>query len=786
VVEPDRPPAYRSPRLQVRVVAAAAFTAGAIALSQIAPEGLGGAERDLLRAIAKLPSWLINALVTLSQVVAAYTPLAVVVVLLVFRRWRRMAGLVVSFGVAALATDTLRTELFDEGPIRSGVRELFENRLATPVGFPDAGYLAGIVALLVLEGAWLPARWRRVVRVAVAVLVVAQLVSGAILPRNALLAVAVGTLVGRLGQLVWGAPRREPSGLQLADALGEMGIVARRLVARGGGAATDWVVDTADGGELLVQATTAETRSALAPARIYRAIRLRNLGEERPFASVEHLAEHEALAALQAHSNGVATPELVCVGRSEPDAVLVVLRYRRGRRLVELGDEELTDSVLRGAWQVAGQLREARVAHRRLRLEHLWLGDDGEVFVTGFERAELGASRELLGNDVAELLVSMAARVGPARAAEVAVATLGADPPIDSLPRLQPLALSRATRKEVAGTDLIAEAAEAVRKRTGARPAAPAEVERLRPRTLLLIVLVAIAVYLLVPQLAGAGDIWSRIRDADPWWFAATLAASATTYFGAALAIAGCVATPLPYLPNVVTQLAAAFTGFATPAQLGGMALNTRFMQRHGVDSPVAVAAVGLNAVSAVAVHLVLLVAFAIATGSNGFAHLHLPEATTIAVVAGVVLGLAGLLLALPFGRRLVLDRIAPFLRRAGAGLAEVGRHPTKLLELVGGAVLVSGGYIVALWLSVSALGADAPVATVGFVFLTASVVSSAAPTPGGLGAVEATLVAGLRGAGLSGSEALGAVLLYRVATFWLPILPGVFAFRHLERTEQI
>jgi undecaprenyl-diphosphatase len=137
-------------------------------------------------------------------------------------------------------------------------------------------------------------------------------------------------------------------------------------------------------------------------------------------------------------------------------------------------------------------------------------------------------------------------------------------------------------------------------------------------------------------------------------------------------------------------------------------------------------------------------------------------------------------------GRRLIVDRIAPFLRQAGSGLREVGRHPVKLLQLVGGDVLVTGGYIVALWCSISALGGDVPISTVGFVFLTASIVASAAPTPGGLGAVEATLVAGLRGAGLASSIALGAVLLYRVATFWLPILPGVLAFRHLERSDQI
>ena len=569
------------------------------------------------------------------------------------------------------------------------------------------------------------------------------------------------------------------------SARADMGIRATRLEAQGSGAASDWVVDTDDGTSILVQATTDETRSALAPARIYRAIRLRNLGEERPFASVEHLAEHEALAALQAHAKGVSTPELVDVGRAEPAAVIVVFRYRRGRRFTELAADELTDDVLHRAWKVAGQLRAARIAHRRLRAEHLWLGDDGDVFVTGFERAEMGASRDLLGNDVAELLVSTAGRVGTERAVDALLDTLGDAPATDALPRLQPLALSRPSRKAVAGTTVIADAAEEVRERTGSPLIAPAELERIRPRSLLLVALIGVSVYLLVPQLTGA-NIWENIREADPVWLICALVASATTYFGAALAMAGCVPSHLPYLPNVVTQIAAAFTGFATPAQLGGMALNTRFMQKHGVDAPVAVAAVGLNAVCGVVVHLGLLIAFAIGTGSDGFANLDVPKTSTILIVIGIVVAVAIVVLALPVSRRLIVDKVAPFVRQAGVGLAEVGRHPIKLLELFGGDLLVTGGYIVALWFSIEALGGDVPIATVGFVFLTAAIVSSAAPTPGGLGAVEATLLAGLRGAGLESGVALGAVLLYRVATFWLPILPGIVAFRYLERSKQI
>ena len=51
--------------------------------------------------------------------------------------------------------------------------------------------------------------------------------------------------------------------------------------------------------------------------------------------------------------------------------------------------------------------------------------------------------------------------------------------------------------------------------------------------------------------------------------------------------------------------------------------------------------------------------------------------------------------------------------------------------------------------------------------------VSSVAPTPGGIGAVEAALIAGLTTVGVQSEVAVPAVFMFRIVTFWLPILPG-------------
>ena len=78
------------------------------------------------------------------------------------------------------------------------------------------------------------------------------------------------------------------------------------------------------------------------------------------------------------------------------------------------------------------------------------------------------------------------------------------------------------------------------------------------------------------------------------------------------------------------------------------------------------------------------------------------------------------------------------------------------------------------------------PTPAAALVYLVGSAVATAAPTPGGLGATEAALVAGYTAIGVAGSTAFAAVMLFRLITFWLPILPGWFALVNLQRTGRI
>ncbi|MGH9280813.1 MAG: lysylphosphatidylglycerol synthase transmembrane domain-containing protein, partial [Acidimicrobiales bacterium] len=163
-----------------------------------------------------------------------------------------------------------------------------------------------------------------------------------------------------------------------------------------------------------------------------------------------------------------------------------------------------------------------------------------------------------------------------------------------------------------------------------------------------------------------------------------------------------------------------------------------------------------------------------------------LPSGSNLLVGIAVVLAVAGVVAATRRGRRLVRTHVVGGLRRSFTSIASLGRSPGRLAALFGGSAAVTLAYVGALAAAVAAFHGGLGIAQVGAVYLGASALAAVAPTPGGLGAIEAALVAGLTGVGMASGSAVAAVLSYRLVTYWLPILPGWISLRALSRRGYI
>jgi undecaprenyl-diphosphatase len=543
----------------------------------------------------------------------------------------------------------------------------------------------------------------------------------------------------------------------------------------------------ADGTGLFVKVLGSQERAADLLFRFYRFLRFKNVGDDRPFSSLRRTIEHEALIALLARDVGIRTPRLRGIVDVGSDSMLLTYEMIDGSSLDGIAGEELTDELMAAIWQQIADLRTHRIAHRDLRRANVFIGDDAVPWIIDFGFSEVAVPDTILDADVAQMLASLAVAVGADRAVDAAVGVLGPEAVGASLPRLQSKALSGATQESLKQhPGLLKELQSTVVDRCAVDDVDFVELERVSRNMIVTIVVLTLATYFLLPQLADLPGIVDQVREANWAWAPLIILASTMTYFAASISVAGAVPPRLPAGPLFMSSVGSSFASKLAPAGLGGMALNVRFLQKQGIDQAVAVSGVGLNTIAGLVGHISLVVVFLVWAGREAFGSFELPDPKwfLIAVVAAAALILIGF--AIPFTRRLFVDKLLPILARSFDGMQAVLRRPGKIAMLIGGSALVTFSYLTTLYFSVEAFGGGLPFATVGAVFLVGSAVAQAAPTPGGLGAMEAALIAGLVSAGLDNTVAVPAVFLYRLFTFWVPILPGWMSFQWLERNDYL
>ncbi|MFF8384444.1 flippase-like domain-containing protein [Streptomyces kanasensis] len=330
--------------------------------------------------------------------------------------------------------------------------------------------------------------------------------------------------------------------------------------------------------------------------------------------------------------------------------------------------------------------------------------------------------------------------------------------------------------------DLLAQIRRQVLKIRPQAPVEPVRLERIRPRTLISLIAGAIAAYFLLSQIASIP--LSTISDANWAWVSAAVVFSALSYVAAAMSLLGFVPERVSFARTVVAQVAGSFVKIVAPAAVGGVALNTRFLQRSGVRPGLAVASVGASQLFGLGAHVMLLLAFGYLTGTERSQDDFTPSRSVIAGLLTIAV-LALVVTAVPVLRKFVSTRLRSLFAGVVPRMLDVLQRPVKLVTGIGGMLLLTAMFVLCLDASIRAFtGGTQPLtyASLAVVFLAGNAIGSAAPTPGGIGAVEGALLAGLVLAGVPKEVAAPAVLLYRLLTLWLPVLPGWFSFNHLTR----
>jgi uncharacterized protein (TIRG00374 family) len=337
------------------------------------------------------------------------------------------------------------------------------------------------------------------------------------------------------------------------------------------------------------------------------------------------------------------------------------------------------------------------------------------------------------------------------------------------------------------------------------------------------VIAVVAFLYFVLPKLLGLRHTWNRIQHGDPWWLGFAAALELCSFVGYVVLFRGVFARGIgrtrarhPASPEraapessssrinwresyQITMAGLAATRLFASAGAGGIALTAWALRRAGFEARVAACRLIAFMVLLYGVYMGTLVVCGLGMYVGLIPGQH-PFAITVgpaifgAVVIAAFLGMS--LLPEDFGR--LADRwvgregrLAAFARWAATAPATVARGVRTAIALVRtrdpyllGAIGWWAFDIAVLWACFHAFGASPPKGVIVMSYFV-GMLGNTLPLPGGIGGVDGGMIGAFSAFGVPVQVAVVSVLAYRVFAFWLPTLPGAFAYLQLRRTVQ-
>jgi putative heme transporter len=325
-----------------------------------------------------------------------------------------------------------------------------------------------------------------------------------------------------------------------------------------------------------------------------------------------------------------------------------------------------------------------------------------------------------------------------------------------------------------------------------------------------LIVLVVVAIYVLLPNLIGAGEAVDKLDEAVWYWVVIAVGFNVLAFAAYVALFRGVLGgthdDELHRRLNAnvsyqITMAGLAATRLFSAGGVGGLVLTYWALRKAGMPRRRSACRMVAFLVLTYSVYLMALVLFGILLRTHVLPG-PAPVGGTIvpAAIAACVMGIFLLIALIPqdFERRIQQFaggyRRVRYLQRLAKGPATLAtgtrtalaylRHPSRGALAVAGAVGFWAANIGVLWASFEAFGGDVPFGVLVqgfFVGLAANLIPSPA---GGVGSVDAGMIFAFDVLfGLPSAVVFPAVLCYRVIAFWLPIPPGIVAFFQLRGT---
>ena len=318
------------------------------------------------------------------------------------------------------------------------------------------------------------------------------------------------------------------------------------------------------------------------------------------------------------------------------------------------------------------------------------------------------------------------------------------------------------------------------------------------------VVLAIVALYFLLPQVAGLEETWHRLEDGSPVWLGVALAFTLGMFGGYVMLFHGVFSRAAADRVTVRESYLICMAGLAatrlfSAGGAGGIVLTAWALRAAGLPRRVVADKTIAFLVLTYLVYTTSLIVFGfglrygVFPGADPFTMTVIPG--TLALIV-TVLGLSIALVPTDFERRLqtlalrhgrvgrLAQKAATVPATASLGIRDALAHVRSRDPALLGAFVYWACQIGVLWASFQAFGESPPLAVLVVAFFV-GMLGNLLPLPGGIGGVDGGMIGAFAAFNVDTGLAVVAVLVYRAFTFWLPTIPGVIAYLQLRKTVE-
>lgn len=298
-----------------------------------------------------------------------------------------------------------------------------------------------------------------------------------------------------------------------------------------------------------------------------------------------------------------------------------------------------------------------------------------------------------------------------------------------------------------------------------------AELKRPKVGDIVMVVATLVGFWMLAGQFASLAGMSDELKGATWSLIILAMVLAPTGHITSAIGLRSAAAVDIPLKPLTLVSIANSFTGLVA-GTVGITATNIRFFQKRGLEPSTALVAGVFNSLAGGFVQTIIIIAALPAVIS----HIKVDHAgggdTNFGLILVAIIGIgliAGVIALVPRFRHFVVSKVRPQVDSARDDVRRLWHRPKNLLVTISANAASQLISTFCLWLCLEAFDTRVPLPTLLLLITAGALIGGLAPVPGGMGVIEATLIAGLTSVGVDATVATSAVLSYRLVTSYLP-----------------